>query len=160
MTHGPKPKKAIDEAGRIAAERGTVLNITLTPGFFTDLLLFSGTQVVFIRVQRIRTHECDPKEIERMFKEAIHGLRNVPLSLVVCREIHVLAGLGAWQYFQVENDDIDEVLRSELPGIMAEPDRAPGKAQQAFRSAAVVPDSGVVLPGTAFPDPLPGITGK
>ena len=119
MTHGPKPKKAIDEAGRIATGRGTVLNNSLTPGFLTDLILFTGTQVVFIRVQRIRTHECDPKEIERMFKEVIHGLRNVPLSPVVCREIHVLAPWGAWQYFRIDDDRVIEVRRDGSPLMKA-----------------------------------------
>lgn len=112
MTHGPKPKKAIDEAGRIAVGRGTVLDISLIPGFFTDLLLFTGTQVVFIRVMRIRTHACDPKDIEIMFKEAIRGLRNVPLSPVVCREIHVLAPWGAWQYFRIDDDRVIEVRKN------------------------------------------------
>lgn len=111
MTHGPKPKKAIDEASKIAVIRGTLLNISMMPGFFTDLLLFTGTQVVFIRVVRIRTHACDPKEIELMFKEAIRGLRNVPLNPVVCREIHVLAPWGAWQYFRIEDDRVVEVRR-------------------------------------------------
>ncbi|MDO9034158.1 MAG: hypothetical protein Q7U51_03020 [Methanoregula sp.] len=115
MTRGPKPKKAIVKAGRIATGRGFVLNISLTPGFFTDLLLFTGMQIVFIRVMRIRIHACDPKDIERMFKEAIHGLRNVPMSPVVCREIHVLAPWGAWQYFRIDDDRVIEVRRDGSP---------------------------------------------
>ncbi|MDP3395138.1 MAG: hypothetical protein Q8S57_00490 [Methanoregula sp.] len=119
MTHGPKPKMAIDKAAKNTTIRGTVLNISRMPGFFTDLLLFTGTQVVFIRVMRIRTHECDPKEIEWMFKEVIHGLRNVPLSPVVCREIHVLAPWGAWQYFRIDDDRVIEVRRDGSPLITA-----------------------------------------
>ncbi len=119
MTHGPKPKMAIDKAAKNSTIRGTVLNNSLVPGSFTDLLLFTGTQVVFIRVMRIRTHECDPKEIERMFKEVIHGLRNVPLSPVVCREIHVLAPWGAWQYFRIDDDRVIEVRRDGSPVMPA-----------------------------------------
>jgi len=119
MTHGPKPKMAIDKAAKNTTIRGTVLNISQVPGFFTDLLLFTGTQVVFIRVMRIRIHACDPKEIERMFKEVIHGLRNVPMSPVVCREIHLLAPWGAWQYFRIDDDRVIEVRRDGSPVMPA-----------------------------------------
>ena len=95
------------------------VDISLMPGSFTDLLLFTGTHVVFIRVMRIRTHACDPKEIESMFKEVIRGLRNVPLSSVVCREIHVLAPWGAWQYFRIDDDRVIEVRRDGSPLMAA-----------------------------------------
>ena len=110
---------AIDKAAKNTTIRGTVLDISLMPGSFTDLLLFTGTQVVFIWVMRIRTHACDPKEIEQMFKEVIHGLRNVPLSPVVCREIHVLAPWGAWQYFRIDDDRVIEIRRDGAPLMKA-----------------------------------------
>jgi hypothetical protein len=117
MTHGPKPKKAIDEAWRIASGRGPVLNISMMRTFPGDLLLIAGSQIVFIRVRRSRTHACEPRDIERQFKEAILDLRTVPQNPAICREIHVLAPWGVWQYFRVDNDRVTEIHNngSSLP---------------------------------------------
>ena len=76
MSHGPKPRKAIDEAWTIASRRGPVLDTSGMPGFPGDLLLFTGMQVVFIKVKRIRTHATDAREMERIFKDAVRELRS------------------------------------------------------------------------------------
>ncbi|PKL58169.1 MAG: hypothetical protein CVV34_03730, partial [Methanomicrobiales archaeon HGW-Methanomicrobiales-5] len=102
MTSGPRPKKAIVEAWTIAARRGPVLDVSRQRGFLCDLLLFPGTRVVFIRVGRSRTHACEPCEIERPFRGAIRELRAVPQDAATCREIHIIAPWGAWQYFRID----------------------------------------------------------
>ncbi|HUH78286.1 MAG TPA: hypothetical protein VLY83_00165 [Methanoregula sp.] len=115
MTHGPKPRKAIDEAWEIASRRGPVLDTSAMPRFPGDLLLFAGTLIVFIKVKRIRTRMTEPWEIDRLFREAVRELRAVPVHPAVCREIHVLAPWGAWQYFRIDPEGIVEVRRNGLP---------------------------------------------
>ncbi|MHB8163612.1 MAG: hypothetical protein ACYDDV_04575 [Methanoregula sp.] len=121
MTPGPRPKKAIVEAEKIAARRGQVLDVSRQRGFLCDLLLFPGPQVVFIRVGRSRTHACEPREIERPFREAIRELRAVPQLATTCREIHLLAPWGAWQYFRISDNGIIEVRSDGTPVLQAGP---------------------------------------
>jgi len=115
MTHGPRPGKAIDEAVRIASGRGPVLDISRVRGFPGDLLLLAGSQLVFIRVRRSRIHACEPRDIERLFKETILDLRTVPQNPAIVREIHALASWGVWQYFRIDNDRVIEIHRNGTP---------------------------------------------
>ncbi|MDO9326571.1 MAG: hypothetical protein Q7T80_16600 [Methanoregula sp.] len=127
MTPGPRPRKAIMEAETIAARRGPVLDVSRQRGFFCDLLLFTGPQVVFIRVGRSRTHACEPREIERQFRGVIRELRVVPQGAATCREIHLLAPWGAWQYFRISDDGIIEVRSDGTPLLQAGPGSGAGK---------------------------------
>jgi len=131
MTPGPRPRKAIGEAETIAARRGQVLDVSFQRGFLCDLLLFCGPQVVFIRVGRSRTHACEPWEIERQFRGAIRELRAVPHGAATCREIHLLAPWGAWQYFRISDDGIIEVRSDGTPVLQAGPGSGAGKAGDA-----------------------------
>lgn len=115
MTHGPKPKKAIEEAQIIASRRGPVLDISRVRGFHGDLLLLDGSLLVFIRVRRSRTHACEPRDIELQFRETIQDLRTVPQYSTIVKEIHALAPWGVWQYFRIDTDRIIEIHRDGVP---------------------------------------------
>jgi len=130
MTRGPRPRKAIEEAEKIAARRGQVLDVSRQRGFLCDLLLFPGPRVVFIRVGRSRTHACEPWEIERQFRGAIRELRAVPHGAATCREIHLLAPWGAWQYFRISDDGIIEVRSDGTPVLQAGAGSGAGKATE------------------------------
>ncbi len=138
MTHGPKPKKAIEEAWRIASGRGPVLDISRVRGFPGDLLLLDGSRLVFIRVRRSRTHACEPRDIEMLFKETILELRTVPQNPAIVREIHALASWGVWQYFRIDIDRVTEIHRDGMP----------------FLPAGAAP-----VPGTPVHDKVPGTGG-
>jgi hypothetical protein len=143
MTRGPMPRKAIDEAGKRIVRRGPVLVTSTMKGFPGDLLLFTETQVVFIRVKRIRTHASEPREIERLFRDAIIELRKVPLHPAVCREIHVLAPWGAWQYFRIETDGVSEVHSDGSLVLQPHTDPAIVKAGTGTEKTAMVPPVGI-----------------
>jgi len=126
MTHGPKPKMAINEAWRIASGRGPVLDLSRVRGFPGDLLLLDGSRLVFIRVRRSRTHACEPRDIEMLFKETILELRTVPQNPAIVREIHALASWGVWQYFRIDNDRVTEIHRDGMPFLPAGSAPVPG----------------------------------
>lgn len=119
MTHGPKPKKAIEEAWKIASGRGPVLDLSHVRGFPGDLLLLDGSRLVFIRVRRSRNHACEPRDIEMQFRETIMDLRTLPQNPAIVKEIHALAPWGVWQYFRIENDRITEIHRDGIPFLPA-----------------------------------------
>ncbi len=126
MTHGPKPKKAIEEAWKIASGRGPVLDLSRVRGFPGDLLLLDGSRLVFIRVRRSRNHACEPRDIEMQFRETIMDLRTLPQNPAIVKEIHALAPWGVWQYFRIENDRITEIHRDGIPFLPAGAALVPG----------------------------------
>jgi hypothetical protein len=121
MTRGPKPKKAIREAQQAAADRGVVMDATGITGSITDFLVFPPTFVVFVRVKRIRTHITDPQEIEEEFRQEVLQLRQLPLTIVVSREIWVLTPWNKWQYFRILDDRLVEIRCNGSPVSLAGP---------------------------------------
>jgi hypothetical protein len=160
MTHGPIPRKAIDEAWLAASRRGPVLDTSGLSRLPCDLLLFTGTQVIFIRVKRIRTHASDPEEIGRLFRDAVRELRSVPVQPAVCREIHILTPWGVWQYFRIDPEGIVEIRTSGLPGIAGVPDTPREMPATFTKNVVIIPESVTYPPGPVEGDIVPGVSRK
>ena len=158
MTHGPIPRKAIDEAWVIASRRGPALDTSRMLRFPGDILLFTATMLVFIRVKRIRTHASEPEEIDRLFHDAVRELRAVPVHPAVCREIHVLSPWGAWQYFRIDPDRIVEVRANGIPVELAGPGTPPVNSDPVTRGAATVPGTVVAPLAPLAGDTPPGVS--
>ena len=123
MSRGRPPRMACKEACTSAAQRGVVLD---APGMETsriDFILFIRQRVTFIRVKRSHSRICSPGELTSRFSSEIAGLRNVPLTPVVSREIWVFLPWGTWQYFCIGNGTVTEIHddTGKIPGIQPDP---------------------------------------
>lgn len=138
MTRGRPPKKACKDACKSATQRGAVLGAAGIEESRIDFILFTGQRVVFVRVKRSHSRISAPKELRVLFSTEIAGLRMVPLTDVVSREIWVFLPWGTWQYFLIGNDSIVEIhmYSQEVTGT-------PGSAAMPAR-----------------PDPVPGLSGR
>jgi hypothetical protein len=109
MTRGRPPKKACKEACGSAAQRGRILEAAGIAGSRTDFILFVRQRVVFVHVKRSHSRISTPKELNVVFNSGIAGLRTVPLTAVVSRQLWVLLPWGTWQYFLIGDDSIVEI---------------------------------------------------
>jgi hypothetical protein len=109
MTRGRPPRKALKEACDSAAQRGVVLEASDISRLHIDFILFVRHRVVFVRVKRSHSRVTSTEELRVQFSAEIAGLRKIPLTAVVSREVWVLLPWGTWQYFQIGDDSITEI---------------------------------------------------
>jgi hypothetical protein len=100
--------------------RSTVLDAPGFAGTHTDCILFLRQQVVFIRVKRGRSLIQSPRDLVVLFSSEIAGLRTIPLTTVVSRQLWVLLPWGTWQYFSIFDDRIVEIHPDTANGSGAE----------------------------------------
>ena len=117
MARGRPPRMARNEAAKNAAHQGRVLEATGIAKLHIDLILFLWQVVIFIRVKRSHSRIRNPQDLRILFSDEIAGLRTIPLTAVVSREIWILLPWGAWQYFSIDDDGIREIT----PGNRRDP---------------------------------------
>jgi hypothetical protein len=115
---------ACREALGIAKRQGPVLDASGIAGTHTDCILFLRQQVVFIRVKRGRSLIRSPQELVVLFSSDIAGLRSVPLTQAVSRQIWVRLPWGTWQYFSIFDDGIVEIQPDTANGTTTEKNTA------------------------------------
>jgi hypothetical protein len=74
-----------------------------------DFILFVRERVTFVRVKRSHSRISATQELSILFSSEIAGLRKVPLTPVVSRELWVLLPWGTWQYFCIGDDAVTEI---------------------------------------------------
>jgi hypothetical protein len=74
-----------------------------------DFIHFVRQRVLFVRVKRSHSRINTPEELKVLFSGEIAGLRTVPLTAVVSRELWIFLPWGAWQYFCIGDDTITEI---------------------------------------------------
>ena len=106
MSKGRPPKVACREACTSAAHRGVVLcaDGVIKSGF--DFILFTRERVIFVRIKRSHSRISAVGEIAVRFSNEIAGLRKVPHTPVVSRELWILLPWGTWQYFDIGDESI------------------------------------------------------
>ena len=109
-------REVVDSARR----QGPVLDASGIVGKHTDCILFLREQVVFIRIKRARSIIRSPEELVLLFSREIAGLRTIPLTPVVSRQIRVRLPWGTWQYFTIFDDRIVEIHPDTTNGTGAE----------------------------------------
>jgi hypothetical protein len=78
-------------------------------GILFDFILFVRQRVVFVRVKRSHSRISTTGELAILFSCEIAGLRKVPLTAVVSRELWIFLPWGTWQYFLIGDDNITEI---------------------------------------------------
>ena len=127
MTRGPRAKKAIEVAKRIAAERGDVLEIFPVPGLPADFIIFARDRVIFVLVKRTRRHLPDAAWIALDYAQELNRIQRMPPCLVVSGELWVIAPWGTVQYFRIIPGPVVEVRRDGLPLEVAGKDAGLGR---------------------------------
>ena len=127
MSRGRPPRLACKEACASAMRRGIVLDAAGMGVSRIDFILFIRQGVTFVRVKRSHSRICSPKELTIRFSSEIAGLRNVPQTPVVSRELWVFLPWGTWQYFCIGDETITEIYddAGKIPGIHQDPVRVP-----------------------------------
>jgi hypothetical protein len=158
---------ACKEACASAAQQGVVLDATGLEKSRTDFILFGVQRVCFVRVKRSHSRICSPKEIAIRFWSEIAGLRTIPLTPVVSREIWVFLPWRTWQYFRIGDDTITEIqedtgkISGPLQGpVRVDSEKSAGPQQKAVVASdqhnplpAVAGAEGVSpAPGSPYPD--------
>lgn len=125
MSRGRPPRLACREACAGAAQRGKVLDAAGMAGSHVDFLLFGHEQVIFIRVKRSHSRIIAAGELVVRFSGEIAGLRKVPLTPVVSRELWIFLPWGAWQCFGIGDESIIEIPddAGKIPGGVRESKR-------------------------------------
>jgi hypothetical protein len=109
------PAKAIREAIKNAAGRGTVMDRDLLRESRVEFILFSAVLTIFVRVRRTRSHITSPEDCAAEYRTDILRLRRVPLTGVIARELWLLSPWGTWQYFRVLDDKVIEIRGDGMP---------------------------------------------
>ena len=149
MTRGRPPKKACREACNNAALRGVVLEAAGIAGSRTDFILFFRQRVIFVGVTRSHSRITTPEEIAILFSSAIAGLRKVPLTTVVSRELWVLLPWGTWQYFLIGDNSITEI-HENYGKISGTKENSAGVQDQQDPVPALAGLPGTISPGPGF----------
>lgn len=109
MSRGRPPRKACREACTSAAQRGMVLDAAGMAGSHFDFILFVREWVTFVRVKRSHSRIISPREPAILCSAEIAGLRKVPQTSAVSRELWILLPWGSWQYFCIGDDSVTEI---------------------------------------------------
>ena len=108
MTRGRPPKKAATEALPCAERRGGVV-VPGTSELPCDLMIFSPSCIVFVKVKRMRARVQGPRDAESKYSLEIRALRVLPESPVAMKELWVLSSHAVWQYFRILPDRLVEI---------------------------------------------------
>jgi hypothetical protein len=162
MSRGRPPRMACKDACASAAQRGVVLDATGLEKSRIDFILFGGQRVTFVRVKRSHSRICTPREIAIQFWSEIAGLRTIPLTPVVSREIWVFLPWRTWQYFRIGDNTITEIHEDtgKISGTVQGPVRVDSKKSAgAQQNPVMVPDQQNPVPAGAGAEgvsPRPG----
>ena len=149
MSRGRPPRLACTEACARAAQRGMVLDADRVAVSRFDFMLFTRERVTFVRVKRSHSRISAVNELTVRFSSEIAGLRKVPQTPVVSRELWILLPWGAWQYYGIGDETVTGI------------DEDTGKNSGPPRDPVLVPDlrdtmsAGTGIPGAGPPGPAP-----
>jgi hypothetical protein len=109
MTRGRPPKKAVKEAGEPARGRGSMVELPDTCGLPCDLMIFSPSCIVFVRVKRMRALVRGPPDVAIKYGPEIRALRILPESGAARMELWILSSHTVWQFFRILPGSIVEI---------------------------------------------------
>ena len=126
MTRGRHPKRAMEEADRIAKKRGAVHHYQYEPGSICDFTIMSPGCIAQVRIKRVRRLCCCAKELERTALSEIAALRTIASSPAICREIWFCSPTYAWRFFRTGDHALSEIGCDGQPVVGEVSAPAPG----------------------------------
>ena len=116
MTRGRPPRKAVKEAVEPARKRGSSVELPDTSGLPCDLMIFSPSCIVFVKVKRMRALVRGPSDAAIKYGPEIRALRILPESGAALRELWILSSHTVWQFFRILPGSIVEI-REDGAGV-------------------------------------------
>jgi len=108
MTRGRQPTKNRDAGIAMAQMRGTVMQVVPDAGMVCDFMIRGAGRIIFVRIKRAPRLHCGIPELAAEYAEQIAGLRTLPGSGPVTRELWLYSKKCAWRYFRVTETGIEE----------------------------------------------------
>jgi hypothetical protein len=119
MTRGRQPTKNRDAGVARAEARGTVMQFVPEAGMVCSFMIRGAGRIIFVRIKRAARLHCGVLELAADHDELIAGLRTLPGSGPVVRELWLYSKKGVWRYFRVTDSGIDETGPDGEPLIPA-----------------------------------------
>jgi len=130
-----------------------VLDAAGMEGSRIDFILFSGGRIIFVRVKRSHSRISTVGELTVRFSSEIAGLRKIPQTPVVSRELWILLPWGTWQYYSIGDETITEMHDDtrKISGPLKDPVLVPDQPD-AISAGIGVPKASPPGPGPFSPD--------
>lgn len=109
MSRGRRPLNALDEAVKIAEQRGSVERVSGRRNNAFDFIIIEEFRTVFVKVKRSQSSFTYPMEILYQYQREVASLHRVALTRATAREFWVRSPAGEWQFFLVRHDSVVEV---------------------------------------------------
>lgn len=109
MSRGRRPLNALDEAVKIAEQRGSVERVSGRRNNAFDFIIIEEFRTVFVKVKRSQSSFTFPLEILHQYQRELASLHRVALTRATAREFWVRSPSGVWQFFLVRHDSVVEV---------------------------------------------------
>lgn len=128
MTRGRQPTKNRDAGIAVAQLRGAVMQFVPEAERVCDFMIRGTGRIIFVRIKRADRLHCGVLELAAEYGEQIAGLRTLPGSGPVARELWLYSKKCAWRYFRVSDTGIEETWPAGEPIIPeGKPSAATGK---------------------------------
>lgn len=111
MSRGPRPRRALPEAIRLAHLRGTIQPAGKGPEALYHFTILANGMIAFVRVRFAARILASPAEIAATFKEEILRLRAVTQDAAISRELWLRSKHGTWRFFRVTAEGLVELDR-------------------------------------------------
>lgn len=108
MTRGRQPTKNRDAGIERAGARGTVMQFVPEAGMVCNFMIRGAGRIIFVRIKRAARLHGKVPELAADHDELIAGLRTLPGSGPVTRELWLYSKKGIWRYFRVTDTGIEE----------------------------------------------------
>jgi len=115
MTKGRPSTSGVDNAIRIAQERGCVMKIYYNLESVCNFLIRTPAHVIFVRICRTEKIIASIREIEMEYHKRIEELRLFPASAQILLELWVYSKNGTYRFFCLGKSGLSEIDRKGVP---------------------------------------------
>ena len=133
------------EAVEPARGRGSIVELPETCGFPCDLMIFSPSCIVFVKVKRMRALVQGPPDVAIKYGPEIRALRILPESGAALMELWILSSHTVWQFFRILPGSIVEI-REDGAGITSTGKRSGDCSADTLTFNGVPPPLDIPLP--------------
>ena len=106
---GRPPHRMLEEATRIAAKRGDVMQVPGGRSDSFDIIICEENRNVYVRYRRSSNYYLNTLEVLREYRRDLTRIARMPHTAVMAWEFWLRLPRGKWQYFLVRPDSIVEI---------------------------------------------------
>lgn len=155
MTRGRRPERLLERAREIAETRGMVREYQYGPGTICHFTIYIPGCLAEIRIKRVRHLRCSAQWLEREAADELAGLRLIPSSGEISRELWICAPNSNFRFFRVCDTQLVELERDGRPLPAKSPAPVPAPANAKTRRVTASAGQPGPDPKTSSPVPQP-----